>query len=64
MSKPKVAKAPDPIVIAPEQEKKIELNTAAKSSKRKKTKQMGTRKLQIPMGGTGGGKSGLSIPAR
>ena len=58
---PKVPKAPDPIVIAPEQEKKIELNPAVISSKKKRAKKIGTRSLQIPMGGTGGG-SGLNIP--
>jgi len=62
-SKPKIPKTPDPIIIAPEQEKKIELNPVAKSSSEKrKRKQLGTRGLQIPMGGTGGGMSGLNIP--
>ena len=62
-SKPKIPKAPEPIVIEPEQEKKIELNPAAKESKKKKTKQFGTRGLQIPMGGISGkGASGLNIP--
>jgi len=63
MSKPKVPKAPDPVVIEPEEEKKIELNPETKKSKKKKSKRMGTRSLQIPMGGTGGNKtSGLNIP--
>ena len=61
-SKPDIPKAPDPIVIAPEQEKKIELNPATKNSKKKKAKQRGTRGLQIPMGGIGSGTSGLNIP--
>jgi len=62
MSKPKVPKAPEPVVIEPEQEKKLELNLEAKQSKKKRAKKTGTRGLQIPMGGTGSGKSGLNIP--
>jgi len=63
LSKPKVPEAPDPVVIEPEQEKKIELNPETTKSKAKRAKKMGTRGLQIPMGGTGSKKSGLNIPS-
>lgn len=60
MSKPNIPKAPEPVIIPPEPEKKLELNPAAKM--KKSPKRAGTKKLQIPMGGMGTGKSGLNIP--
>lgn len=62
MGSPKLPPAPDPVIIPPEQEKKLELNPESKKSKSKKAKRLGTRKLQIPMGGKGTGSSGLNIP--
>ena len=56
------APPPPPIIVPPEEEKKLELNPEAKNSNKKRTQKTGTRSLQIPMGGTGGGTSGLSIP--
>ena len=55
MSKPHIPKAPDPVIIPPEAQKKLELNPMATKSASKRGKAVGTRKLQIPMGGTGGG---------
>lgn len=63
MSRPNIPATPPPPVIAPEQEKKLELNPEVKKSQSKKAKKAGTRSLQIPMGGTGGGTSGLNIPS-
>lgn len=63
MSKPSIPAPTPPPVIAPEQEKKLELNPKAKTSQSKKAKKAGTRSLQIPMGGIGGGASGLNIPS-
>lgn len=62
LSQPKIPKTPAPIIAPPEQEKKMELNPALTKSTSKKSKKMGTRKLQIPLGGTGGG-TGLNTGA-
>lgn len=59
-SQPKIPKAPEPIIIPPEQEKRLELNPAAVASASKRKKKLGTRSLQIPLGGTGGGAGGLN----
>ena len=61
LSAPRIPQAPAPMITAPEQQKRLELNPALTKSQSKKPKKMGTRKLQIPLGGTGGG-SGLNIP--
>ena len=57
-SQPKIPKAPEPMIIPPEQEKKLELSPAATASLSKRKKKLGTRSLQIPLGGAGAG--GLS----
>jgi len=62
LSKPKTPATPAPVVIPPEQEKKLELNPKATKEKKKKTNRVGTRSLQIPMGGVGDRASGLNIP--
>ncbi len=59
---PSVPKAKAPLLAPPAQKKKLELNPALTASAGQKTKQLGTRKLQIPLGGTGGG-SGLNTGA-
>jgi hypothetical protein len=64
VSKPSSPKVPDPIVIEPEQEKKIELNPKTQEKAKEKIKRAGTRSLQIPMGGTGGEQGGLNIPRK
>ena len=62
-SQPNIPKAPAPVIQAPEQQKKMELNPALTKTAGQKKKKMGTRKLQIPLGGiTGGGSAGLNIP--
>lgn len=54
-SAPKVPDAPAPQLTPPDQTKKMELNPALTSSASKKSAKLGTRKLQIPLGGTGTG---------
>lgn len=59
---PKIPDTPPP--PPPPEKKEVELNANAKKSKSAKVKAAGTRKLQIPLGGTkaGSGK-GLGIPS-
>lgn len=52
---PNIPKPAAPQLIPPEATKKMELNPALTSTAGKKQKKLGTRKLQIPLGGTGGG---------
>ena len=60
MSRPNIPDAVQPIVTPPDTKKKLELNPALTKSNTKKSLQVGTRKLQIPLGGTGGG-TGLNV---
>ena len=62
LSQPKIPAAPAPVIAPPEQQKRMELNPALTKASAKKSQALGTRKLQIPMGGIGtGGSSGLNI---
>ena len=59
--KPNIPDAPEPVITPPEPQKKLELNPALTKSSSKKSKRLGTRKLQIPLGGAkAGGSSGLN----
>ena len=60
LSKPRIPPTPAPVIAPPEQQKVLELNPALTKKSSRKAKQVGTRKLQIPLGGTGGG-SGLNV---
>ena len=61
--KPNIPKPLEPLVVIPEEAKKIELNPGKQTkSTDKLKKRRGTRKLQIPLGGTESG-SGLGIPS-
>ncbi len=60
IAQPKIPNAPAPVLDPPAQQKKLELNPAL--TKTKQSKKLGTRKLQIPLGGTGSGGSGINIP--
>jgi len=64
LKKPNIPNIPDPIVVQPEEEKKIELNPLTKEvSSQKKRKKRGTKDLQIPLGGIGI-TTGLNIPGK
>ena len=60
LSSPRIPQAPAPVLTPPEAQKRMELNPALTKASETKSKKMGTRKLQIPLGGTGGG-TGLNI---
>lgn len=60
--KPDIPAPPEPLIIPPEDTKKIELNPGRETASGiKQKKRKGTRSLQIPMGGTKSG-AGLKIP--